>query len=98
MLRVLLSALICVLTGQAQAQSGYPSRPVRIVVPSPPGGGTDIIARVLAQYFSNALGQQFIVENRPGAGNMIGIESVARAAPDGYTLLSSFRARSRSTA
>jgi len=87
MLRVLLSALICVLTGQAQAQSGYPSRPVRIVVPSPPGGGTDIIARVLAQYFSNALGQQFIVENRPGAGNMIGIDSVARAAPDGYTLL-----------
>ena len=60
---------------------------MRIVVPSPPGGGTDIIARVLAQYFSNALGQQFFVENRPGAGNMIGIESVARAAPDGYTLL-----------
>src|SRR5436190_15846493 len=97
MLRVLLSGLICVLAGQVLvnqvlvnqvlAQSSYPSRPVRIVVPSPPGGGTDIIARVLAQYFSNALGQQFIVENRPGAGNMIGIESVARAAPDGYTLL-----------
>jgi tripartite-type tricarboxylate transporter receptor subunit TctC len=60
---------------------------VRIVVPSPPAGGTDIIARVLAQYFSNTMGQQFFVENRPGAGNMIGIESVARAAPDGYTLL-----------
>jgi tripartite-type tricarboxylate transporter receptor subunit TctC len=85
--RILLVALVCVLTGQAQAQSNYPSRPVRIVVPSPPAGGTDIIARVLAQYFSNATGQQFYVENRAGAGNMIGIESVARAAPDGYTLL-----------
>jgi tripartite-type tricarboxylate transporter receptor subunit TctC len=87
MLRILLSALICLLAGSAQAQSNYPARPVRIVVPSPPGGGTDIIARVLAQYFSTAMGQQFFVENRPGAGNMIGIESVARAAPDGYTLL-----------
>ncbi len=85
--RILLFALACALTGQAQAQSGYPSRPVRIVVPSPPGGGTDIVARVLAQYFSNAMGQQFYVENKPGTGNMIGIESVARAAPDGYTLL-----------
>jgi tripartite-type tricarboxylate transporter receptor subunit TctC len=77
--------LLCWL-GQATAQSNYPSRPVRIVVPSPPAGGTDIIARMLAQYFSR-LGQQFIVENRPGAGNMIGIESVARAPADGYTLL-----------
>ena len=58
-----------------------------IIVPSPPAGGTDIIARVLAQQFSTAFGQQFVVENRPGAGNMIGIESVARSAPDGYTLL-----------
>jgi tripartite-type tricarboxylate transporter receptor subunit TctC len=87
--RTLLSALIgfCALAGAAEAQSNYPSRPVRIVVPSPPAGGTDIIARVLAQYFSTTMGQQFFVENRPGAGNMIGIESVARAAPDGYTLL-----------
>jgi len=76
-----------VLTSSGHAQSTYPSRPVRIVVPSPPAGGTDIIARVLAQYFSAAMGQQFFVENRPGAGNMIGIDSVARAAPDGYTLL-----------
>ena len=65
----------------------YPSRPVRIVVPSPPGGGTDIVARVLAQHFSIAFKQQFFVENRPGAGNMIGIEAAARSAPDGYTLL-----------
>jgi tripartite-type tricarboxylate transporter receptor subunit TctC len=79
--------LVCVSAVEARAQSSYPSRPVRIVVPSPPAGGTDIIARVLAQHFSTAMGQQFFVENRPGAGNMIGIESVARAAPDGYTLL-----------
>src|SRR3954471_20786826 len=70
-----------------QAQGDYPARPVRIVVPSPPSGGTDIIGRVLAQHFSKALGQQFVVENKAGAGNMIGIEAVARAAPDGYTLL-----------
>src|SRR5438270_5300207 len=81
---VLVSSL---LAGQALGQTDYPSRPVRIVVPSPPAGGTDIVARVLAQHFSKAFAQQFFVENRPGAGNMIGIESVARAAPDGYTLL-----------
>jgi tripartite-type tricarboxylate transporter receptor subunit TctC len=71
----------------AGAQGDYPSRVVRIVVPSPPGGGTDIVARVLAQHFSKAFGQSFVVENKPGAGNMIGIEAVARSAPDGYTLL-----------
>jgi len=81
---VLVSGL---LAGQALGQTGYPSRPVRIVVPSPPGGGTDIVARVLAQHFSRGFGQPFFVENKAGAGTMIGIESVARAAPDGYTLL-----------
>jgi tripartite-type tricarboxylate transporter receptor subunit TctC len=87
MLAIPALALICALAGPTHAQSKYPSRPVRIVVPSPPAGGTDIIARALAQYFSTTMGQQFFVENRPGAGNMIGIESVARAVPDGYTLL-----------
>jgi tripartite-type tricarboxylate transporter receptor subunit TctC len=71
----------------AWAQADYPSRPVRIVVPSPPGGGTDIVARVLGQNLSKALGQPFFVENKPGAGNMIGIEHVARSSADGYTLL-----------
>src|SRR4026207_888903 len=73
--------------GNANAQGDYPTRPVKVIVPSPPGGGTDILARVLAQHFSKALGQPFVVENKPGAGNMIGIESVARAPADGYTLL-----------
>jgi len=77
----------CLLAGEAAAQADYPARPVRIIVPSPPSGGTDIIGRVLAQHFSKALGQQFVVENKPGAGNMIGIEAAARSAPDGYTLL-----------
>jgi len=82
------SALVlCLLAGSAAAQADYPSRPVRIIVPSPPSGGTDIVARVLAQHFSKAFGQQFIVENKPGAGNMIGIEAAARSSADGYTLL-----------
>jgi tripartite-type tricarboxylate transporter receptor subunit TctC len=79
--------LLCLFAGEAAAQADYPVRPVRIIVPSPPSGGTDIIGRVLAQHFSKALGQQFVVENKPGAGNMIGIEAAARSAPDGYTLL-----------
>jgi tripartite-type tricarboxylate transporter receptor subunit TctC len=78
---------LCMLTCVVQAQSNYPTRPVKIIVPSAPGGGTDISARVLAQQLSQTLGQQFYVENRPGAGNMIGIEAAARSTPDGHTLL-----------
>ena len=77
----------CLLVGTVGAQTDYPARPVRIVVPSPPGGGTDIVARVLAQHFARTLGQPFFVENKPGAGNLIGIESAARSPADGYTLL-----------
>jgi tripartite-type tricarboxylate transporter receptor subunit TctC len=73
--------------GNANAQTGYPIRPVKVIVPSPPGGGTDILARVLAQHLSKALGQPFFVENKAGAGNMIGIEFVAHAPADGYTVL-----------
>jgi tripartite-type tricarboxylate transporter receptor subunit TctC len=88
MLRIVLSVAIgaVVMTAEARAQA-WPNRPVRIVVPSPPAGGTDIVARVMAEHFSKAFKQQFFVENRPGAGNMIGIESVARAQNDGYTFL-----------
>jgi tripartite-type tricarboxylate transporter receptor subunit TctC len=65
----------------------YPSRPVRLIVPAPAGGGYDIAARLISQFLSERLGQSFVVENRPGAGSNIGTETVVRAPPDGYTLL-----------
>ena len=65
----------------------YPSRPVHVVVPYPPGGGTDLLARMIGQWLSERLGQPFVIENRPGAGGNIGTEAVAKARSDGYTLL-----------
>lgn len=65
----------------------YPTRPVHIIVPVPPGGALDIIARLIGQRLSERLGQTFVIENRPGAGTNIGVEAVAHATPDGYTLL-----------
>jgi len=71
----------------ATARAGYPDRPVRIIVPFAPGGGTDIIARVLADAMSKDLGQPVIIENKPGAGTIVGTAAAASSAPDGYTLV-----------
>src|SRR5499425_3695893 len=80
------AAAFLALSHVAGAQA-YPSRPVRIIVPFAAGGGTDITARVIAQWLSERLGQQFVVENRPGGGTNIGTEAAAKAPADGYTLL-----------
>lgn len=87
----LLGAVLVWLTSAAWAQSSsaesYPTRPGRLIVAYPPGGGADILARVLAQKLSESLGQSFVVDNRAGATGIIGTDAVAKAAPDGYTLL-----------
>jgi len=69
---------------QAQA---YPSRPIRLILPFPPGGGTDILGRVIAQKLGESIGQNVIAENRPGAGGNVGAEYTVRQAPDGYTIV-----------
>jgi tripartite-type tricarboxylate transporter receptor subunit TctC len=80
------AATLPAVSGIARAQ-GYPTRPVRWVVGLAAGGGADILARVMGQWLSERLGQQFVIENRPGAGTNIATETVVRASPDGYTLL-----------
>ena len=82
-----LSMGVALFSQQTQAQSNYPQQTIKIVVPQPPGGGFDTVARILAERLSSALGQSVIVENRTGAGTLVGTEAVAKATPDGYTLL-----------
>src|SRR5437762_1631526 len=86
MLRVALAVVSLVLAAAAGAQS-YPNRPVKVIVPWPPGQATDIAARVIAERLQAALGQPFVVDNKPGAGGAIGTEAAVKSPADGYTLL-----------
>ncbi len=81
-----LMCAVCVLSATAQAQN-YPQKPIRLILPVPPGGVADVIARPLAQRLTQAFGQSVVLDNRPGATGAIGLQLVAKAAPDGYTLL-----------
>ncbi|OGA02522.1 MAG: hypothetical protein A3H35_05485 [Betaproteobacteria bacterium RIFCSPLOWO2_02_FULL_62_17] len=85
----LAGAALCagMLFSNAATAQSYPSKPVRIIVPQSAGGSTDLVARPMAKVLGEAMGQSFFVENRPGAGSLIGSDAVAKAAPDGYTLL-----------
>jgi tripartite-type tricarboxylate transporter receptor subunit TctC len=74
------------------AANAWPARPIRLVVPGPPGGGTDLFARTLAASLGKAVGQTIVVDNRPGATGIIGNDAVAKASPDGYTLLFTYAA------
>jgi tripartite-type tricarboxylate transporter receptor subunit TctC len=87
MQRVVLVAAALVFSGAAFAQQIYPARPIRMVIPWPPGQATDLVGRIVAQKLTELLGQQVVADNRPGAGGMIGTDVAAKAAPDGYTLL-----------
>jgi len=84
------TAALCTLgasAGFAQAQSTYPNKTVRVIVPFAPGGGSDFIARAVAPSLSKSMGQQFVVDNRPGAGSTLGSEIALKSPADGYTLL-----------
>jgi tripartite-type tricarboxylate transporter receptor subunit TctC len=84
----MIAALCLAVVGSpAQAQDKYPSKPVKIIVPYAPGGATDIVARIVGEQMRQSLGQSFVVENKPGAFGILAIEEMARAKPDGYTLM-----------
>jgi len=79
-------AVVFLLAGTAAIAQSYPARPVRVIVPYPPGGITDIVSRMVAQEMARGLNQSFVIDNRPGANSILGVELVAKANPDGYTL------------
>ena len=85
--RLLALALLCIVAAGPAHAADYPTRPVKWVVPYPPAGTTDVLARIVAQWLTEKLGQPFVIENKPGAGNNLGTESVVKATPDGYTML-----------
>jgi len=85
--RKFFTLLGCAAVSRIARAESYPSRPVRLIVPFGSAGATDIVARLIGQYLSERLGQTFIIENRPGAGGNLGIETVVRSSPDGYTLV-----------
>ncbi len=86
-IRTLISITVLCLPIQAVWAQGYPTKPVRLISPFPPGGGTDAVARVIAQALSEQMGQQVVVDSRGGASGMIGMDAAAKSAPDGYTLV-----------
>jgi tripartite-type tricarboxylate transporter receptor subunit TctC len=85
---MIVGALLLGLADTAYAQSDYPSKPIRVVIPYPPGGPSDLVARLIANKMAESLRQTVVSDNRPGGGSLIGAEAVVRAAPDGYTVLS----------
>ena len=86
-MKIVIAIVVALFSGSVWPQSDYPNHPVRLIVPFPPGGATDVVARLLSSRLSEGLKQQVIIDNRPGAGATLGTEQAARAAPDGYTLV-----------
>src|SRR4249919_3578088 len=86
-MRATLALLLALFCHAIPAQDAYPVKPLRFILPFPPGGGTDILGRLIAERLSASLGQPVVIENRGGAGGNVGAEAAARSAPDGYTIV-----------
>ncbi len=85
--RIVIAGLMLAMAGPVFSQQGYPVKPIRFIVPFPPGGGTDVPARLLAPKLTEAMGQQLVIDNRAGANGILGTDAAAKAVPDGYTIL-----------